>query len=303
MVDEKEQNTDAESFMDLNLDDTQSDNLDSLFDDIGSLEKSDDIDSLSFSSDTFSSTDEINKAVFEDGFSDLSIEDELLKADQISGESTEDGVSPLVEKEIGVGDGAAFVIDEQAEFTSNQELPVLEDVEQIPNQDSGFANVEPVPAVDDTESGEFRSEFDQNTLGNTLVSASLSAMTQLDEGIEKPQKPYDHEENLKINLAWYSGNIADKSYEISHDNMPEFLDPHKNIRTIHISVESAYGWNVFFDDGVFMNLLDLKEYQERHAKIPCPSGKIIYGNKTTTFDQIERIVVYVKPKYFAYEVR
>ncbi len=52
-----------------------------------------------------------------------------------------------------------------------------------------------------------------------------------------------------------------------------------------------------------MNLMDLKEYQERHGKMPGTNGKIIYGNKTTAFEKIERIVVYEKPRYFSYAVK
>ena len=101
-------------------------------------------------------------------------------------------------------------------------------------------------------------------------------------------------------LDWYSGELKDKSYKVSPDNMPEFLDTDKTIRVIHVTTESCYGWNVFFDNGVFMNLRDLKEYQERHGEMPYQDGKIIYGNKTINFERIRKIVVYEKPRYFSY---
>lgn len=101
-------------------------------------------------------------------------------------------------------------------------------------------------------------------------------------------------------LNWYSGELKDKSYKVSPDNMPEFLDTDKTIRVIHVTTESCYGWNVFFDNGVFMNLRDLKEYQERHGEMPYQDGKIIYGNKTINFERIRKIVVYEKPRYFSY---
>ncbi len=101
-------------------------------------------------------------------------------------------------------------------------------------------------------------------------------------------------------LNWYSGELKDKSYKISPENTPEFLDTDKTIRVIHIETESCYGWNVFFDNGVFMNLHDLKEYQERHGEMPYQDGKIIYGNKTINFERILKIVVYEKPRYFSY---
>ena len=104
-------------------------------------------------------------------------------------------------------------------------------------------------------------------------------------------------------LNWYSGELKDKTYEISPENMPEFLDTDKTIRVLHVTVDSTYGWNVFFDNGVFMSLRDLKEYQERHGEIPCQDGKIIYGSKTTSFERILRVVVYERPRYFSYVVK
>ncbi len=105
------------------------------------------------------------------------------------------------------------------------------------------------------------------------------------------------------NLTWYDGSLNEKVYEVSQTYMPEFLDYDKNIKTLHVNIDSAYGWNVFFENGVFMNLMDLKEYQERHGKMLGTNGKIIYGNKTTAFEKIERIVVYEKPRYFSYAVK
>lgn len=105
------------------------------------------------------------------------------------------------------------------------------------------------------------------------------------------------------NLTWYDGSLNEKVYEVSQTYMPEFLDYDKSIKTLHVNIDSAYGWNVFFENGVFMNLMDLREYQERHGKMPGTNGKIIYGNKTTAFEKIERIVVYEKPRYFSYAVK
>lgn len=104
------------------------------------------------------------------------------------------------------------------------------------------------------------------------------------------------------NLKWCDGTLGEKVYEISLQNMPEFLDYDKSIKTLHVNIDSAYGWNVFFDNGVFMNLMDVKEFQERNGSLPGMSGKIIYGNKTMTFERIEKIIVYEKPRYFSYNI-
>ena len=104
-------------------------------------------------------------------------------------------------------------------------------------------------------------------------------------------------------MNWYSGKLSDKAYRISINHMPEFLDSDKTIRVVHVEVDSAYGWNVFFDNGVFMSLKDLKEYQERHGEMPCQDGKFVYGNKTSSFERILKVVVYERPRYFSYKVK
>ena len=59
----------------------------------------------------------------------------------------------------------------------------------------------------------------------------------------------------------------------------------------------------FFDNGVFMSLKDLKEYQERHGEMPCQDGKFVYGNKTSSFERILKVIVYERPRYFSYKVK
>ncbi len=118
---------------------------------------------------------------------------------------------------------------------------------------------------------------------------------------DKDVKLYGLSEESMDMLRWYSGSIGDKTYELSRNNMPEFLDTDKTIRVIHVNVASPYGWNVFFDNGIFMNLQDLQSYQRRHGKMPYNSGKIVYGNKSTQFENINRIVAYELPRYFSYK--
>lgn len=56
------------------------------------------------------------------------------------------------------------------------------------------------------------------------------------------------------NLTWYDGSLNEKVYEVSQTYMPEFLDYDKNIKTLHVNIDSVYGWNVFFENGVLMFL-------------------------------------------------
>jgi len=123
---------------------------------------------------------------------------------------------------------------------------------------------------------------------------------------ESATDAYNYEQELKKqrnSLQWYSGSLEEPVYEISQENMPDVLDRSHPAKVLHINVDSGYGWNVFFGNGVFMNLRDLSEYQERHGQLPYDSGKIIYGSQTTTFENLERIVVYEKPRYFEYKVQ
>ena len=307
MVDEKEQDLDIASLTDdINIDDNkQSNSLDSLFDDISSLENTNEVSEISFDKKEENDDFDILGADSEDiDFSLDADEEELLRNANVYSSGGYGDDSADAEEDV-IPKTAALIIDELPLQTDD----LMEEV-QISEDDKGFDSFSIEEIENQEADGFIKDEVEEVTAEELPSSSSISgvstvasSMSVLDEGIAKPQKPYDYEEKLKINLKWYSGEIGDKHYEVSHDNMPEFLDPNKNIKSIHINVESAYGWNVFFDNGVFMNLLDLKEYQERHAKIPCSGGKIIYGNKTTTFDQIEKIVVYVKSKYFSYEVR
>ncbi len=137
-----------------------------------------------------------------------------------------------------------------------------------------------------------------STIGSDNKPQLMQASTVDDADVEE----YDAERKQEI-MNWYSGSLKEKTYKISADNMPEFLDSDKTIRVIHVDVRSPYGWNVFFDNGVFMSLRDLKEYQERHGEMPCQDGKIIYGSKSCTFERILRVIVYEQPRYFSYKAQ
>lgn len=133
--------------------------------------------------------------------------------------------------------------------------------------------------------------------------APVSAKSEKKDSMEK-YGLYSQEAQEKLGyLRWYDGRLGEKVYEISLTNMPEFLDYDPRIKTIHVNIDSPYGWNVFFENGTFMNLMDLKEFQERNGYLPGNNGKIIYGGKTSSFEGIERIVVYEKPRYFSYGVK
>lgn len=49
-----------------------------------------------------------------------------------------------------------------------------------------------------------------------------------------------------------------------------------------------------------MSLKDLQEYQGKHGSMPDSSGTLRHGETVLTFGNIERIVAYQAPQYFAY---
>lgn len=178
----------------------------------------------------------------------------------------------------------------------------LDDVRDMPIDLSSELSEVALPEVSEVALPELSEEqVAEQDRQRFTVSPELQISMSREEA-DEPQMA-ETEEYIKQNMVWYSGNISDKSYEVSFDNMPEFLEPNNEIGVINVMVDSAYGWNVFFDNGVFMNLRDLKEYQVRNGKMPASAGRIIYGNKTVSFERIKRIVVYEKPSYFTYQVK
>lgn len=100
---------------------------------------------------------------------------------------------------------------------------------------------------------------------------------------------------------WYSGTLNDKYFEFSAQSESSEFIGNEEMNSIHVNVNnSSYGWNVTFDDGLSMNLRDLREYQTRFGKIPSANGTISYGQKTLKFQNVERIVVYEAAQYFFY---
>lgn len=109
-------------------------------------------------------------------------------------------------------------------------------------------------------------------------------------------------EKLQYKISkWYSGTFHDKYFEFdSRSNSEEFIG-NDDIHAIHVNVgTSSYGWNVSFDNGINMNLRDLREYQTRFGKLPSNSGVLSYGQKTLTFKNVDRIVVYEEAQYYFY---
>lgn len=102
-------------------------------------------------------------------------------------------------------------------------------------------------------------------------------------------------------LTWYSGSSDDKMFEFGKEMESSRVVADEECSTIHVNVGyDTYGWSVQFDDGLVMNLRDVREYQVRNGCLPAANGKIVYGKKILDFTGIKRIVVYERVRYFSY---
>lgn len=118
---------------------------------------------------------------------------------------------------------------------------------------------------------------------------------------ENTQVKEDADKALLRAAKWYSGTLADKYFEFSASSQAGEFVGTDDIRAIHVNTgNSAYGWNVTFDNGIVMSLKDLQEFQIKHGKLPTENGEIAHGSLKLKFSQVERIVVYQAPQYFAY---
>lgn len=279
-------------------------------------------------------------AGLEDFLNDVSLESKSADFANISMDDKKDSIAETKHDDVAdlnsatANDFASFDIDDfDAALNSYQaaragKLPRNAPQPQIQAQPKPQPQPQPEPVLSQSQS---EPEIENSEMANFDDLADLSSdfvierehVAEAEKLAEEVSAPRSSENKKKFNpstidesnfknnsderqqniLNWYMGKLKDKTYEISADNMPEFLDSDKTIRVVHVAVDSTYGWNVFFDNGVFMSLRDLKEYQERHGEMPCQDGKIIYGSKTTNFERILRIIVYERPRYFSYVVK
>lgn len=222
--------------------------------------------------------------------------------DDISAELPEDISLPKISDDVpdnpaGTAENETTVSDESGTTDFSAEISAESDDEEqeisVPGLSAGVAAVQSV--------SELQNQHPAKNPPMEKISSPAPADEKAPVAGGYSQATID-EEKLG-NLRWYDATLGEKVYEISLINMPEFLDYDPKIKTIFVNIDSPYGWNVFFENGVFMNLMDLKEFQERHGYLPGTNGKIIYGSKTSSFERIERIVVYEKPRYFSYGLK
>lgn len=111
----------------------------------------------------------------------------------------------------------------------------------------------------------------------------------------------DADKQQAQNAKWYSGSLNDKYFELSAEAVSCEFSGNDEVRSIHVNVgTSTYGWNVTFDNGIVMSLRDLQEFQNKHGALPSVNGTISHGQLICKFSNIEKIVIYEIPQYFAY---
>ena len=100
---------------------------------------------------------------------------------------------------------------------------------------------------------------------------------------------------------WYSGSLSDKYFEYGANMDSAEFEGTPELKSIHVNVgTSSYGWNVAFDNGLFMSFRDLQEYQTKYGQLPSANGVITHGAQSLKFSNVEKIVVYETAQYFSY---
>lgn len=97
--------------------------------------------------------------------------------------------------------------------------------------------------------------------------------------------------------------MSDNYFKFSAEEASAEFNGNADQNSIYVNVgTSAYGWNVAFDNGINMNLADVREFQLRNGRLPAAGGTIMYGENALRFSNVERIVVGSIPEYFHYGI-
>ncbi len=126
-------------------------------------------------------------------------------------------------------------------------------------------------------------------------------MSGPDAAVVKTHKKKEQEKFMMCQK--YAGKIKDIYFEFSPDCQESAFAGNAVQNSIYVNIGvSAYGWNVSFDNGINMNLADVRIFQLRNGRLPADSGTLSYGSKKLRFSKVERIVVANLPEYFTYGV-
>lgn len=140
---------------------------------------------------------------------------------------------------------------------------------------------------------------DTQNSSELLAAGGVVNFAEMD-GYDEEKTGFDDAESACF-LKWYSGTSDDEYFKVSKESESSVLKGDRDRKAIHVNAGyDTYGWQVQFDNGINMNLRDVREYQLRNGKLPNSGGIIVYGNRRSEFSNIERIVVYEEVQYFSY---
>ncbi len=175
----------------------------------------------------------------------------------------------------------------------------------VAEEQSVNAEAEPEPLTSSEVEADIQEVEDEKPVQtDNLSNDETSADTDSSQVSAPTPSRVEQAEKATLQMfKWYSGRINDNYYRFSAE-MPseEFVgSAEQNSIYVHVGT-SAYGWNVAFDNGVTMNLADVREFQLRNGHLPSSNGVITYGQTGLRFSQVERIVVGSIPEYYHYGV-
>lgn len=118
---------------------------------------------------------------------------------------------------------------------------------------------------------------------------------------EEPSEATKMRDNADLFAREYSGYLGDQYFVVDSQSLQGEFVGNNECNAIQINAsQSSYGWGVHFDNGWFMGIRDVREYQLRHGCLPADSGEIMFGAKKMAFKKVSRIVLYEVPRYFTY---
>ena len=209
------------------------------------------------------------------------------------GEDAVDENNAEAEKNEDIEEGASLVEGKKEGGDDQPFSEVGEDAEDLTNSQDFSEETASEASFEDESDAYF-----ENSLNDGEI------MAESDAAESRHYLPQALQESGNIGaLRWYSGNSADKFFEIAKGFESTDFNADEECKAVHVNVGyDTYGWEVQFSDGTVMNLRDVREYQIRNGCLPSSEGRIVYGQSSLSFSGIERIVVYESIKYFSYGI-
>ena len=304
---EDEENTNSD--LDFNLDNVELDL--SSWDDI----KEDDF--LNSSDDSNVDT-EIGIDIFSDEPQEETVAEQIeeITLSDVEGDIIADTESSILDEGISLDDSSDITIDDfkEVKYVDPEEYMSSDiSLEELSTEET---LIDETPKSENKTSSEQTSSKKQNKLReSTFIDDIPIAETKGYLSLLEPQvkqtknssevsKKHKKKEQEKFFMCQkYAGKVNDIYFEFSLDSKETAFAGNAVQNSIYVNIgTSSYGWNVAFDNGISMNLADVRIYQLRNGKLPADSGNLSYGNKKLRFSKVERIVCASRPQYFHYGV-